>query len=224
MRCVICFSDILPQVNWGNFWKVQKERKVCTSCLDKLLVIDEPGCTSCGRIDSDGICYDCKRWEQSDSYSGVLAKNVSVFAYNDFARELVARWKYRGDFTLVEAFTEALQTKYNQHFHGMEMDLVAIPLSEERLWERGFNQSEAIVAQLGESHLNLFKRKDSEKQSKRGRSARMAVVNPFVLEENVVRPVVLVDDIYTTGMTVRLLARLLRDSGCPSVYSLTLFR
>ncbi|GGF31224.1 amidophosphoribosyltransferase [Halobacillus andaensis] len=223
MRCVICFESVLPEVNWTNFLLVQKEVKLCTTCFEKFDVITEPGCPLCGRADSSGVCYDCERWEGS-SYQGVLTKNVSVFSYNDFARELVARWKYRGDFTLIEAFAEAAQTKYKNYFQMMEADLVAIPLSKERLLERGFNQSDALITLLGVSPHRFLKRRGSEKQSKKGRSERLLGENPFILVKPTERPVVLVDDIYTTGMTVRHLALLLREAGCPEVYSFTLFR
>ncbi|UOQ94404.1 ComF family protein [Halobacillus shinanisalinarum] len=164
------------------------------------------------------------RWEQSEQYAGCLEKNVSVYTYNEFAREVVARWKYRGDFILVEAFAEALQTTYHQHFQDVGADLVAIPLSGQRIQERGFNQSDAIIAQLGFEAVDFFTRKGSEKQSKRGRRERVSSENPFVLVGEPRKPVLLVDDIYTTGMTVRHLASLLKGHGCPAVYSLTLFR
>ncbi|WP_173915610.1 ComF family protein [Halobacillus sp. Marseille-Q1614] len=223
-RCVICFTDIMPQVTWANFLTLPKEEKVCLSCLDKLEIIKKPGCLKCGRIDTDKVCFDCERWEKFSEFSGVLERNVAVFKYNDFAKELVVRWKYRGDFTLIEVFAETLQTKHQEQFHGMEADYVAIPLSKERLSERGFNQSKAIISLLGVQANDFFKRKGNEKQSKRGRAERIEAENPFILKRSVDRPVVLVDDIYTTGTTVRHLARLLREAGCPSVSSLTLFR
>ncbi|MCP3028097.1 ComF family protein [Halobacillus sp. A5] len=223
MRCIICFSPVLPSVDWTTFLTLQKPVKVCLQCSDKLSGIEEPGCPQCGRADGAEVCYDCERWERSE-YAGVLTKNVAVFSYNEFAKELVARWKYRGDFTLIEAFTEAAQKKYKNHFHSMEADLAAIPLSKERLWERGFNQSEALITQLGASPLSFFKRKGSEKQSKKGRMERIGGENPFELIGKPERPVILVDDIYTTGMTVRHLGRLLCEAGCPEVYSFTLFR
>ncbi|MFC7321879.1 ComF family protein [Halobacillus campisalis] len=223
MRCLICFEQVLPKVDWTSFLTVQKPIKLCVSCMEKFAVIDEPGCKGCGRKDGNGLCFDCERWNRSE-YSGVLEENVSVFGYNDFAKELVARWKYRGDFTLVHAFAEAVQTKYKNHFHGMDAELGAIPLSVERLLERGFNQSEAVITMLGASPHHFFKRKGNEKQSKRGRVERIMGENPFELIESVECPVVLVDDIYTTGMTVRHLARLLRENGCPRVHSFTVFR
>ncbi|MFD2922566.1 ComF family protein [Halobacillus naozhouensis] len=186
--------------------------------------IDQIGCPRCGREDARGICYDCERWEQSNVYAGVLEKNVAVYAYNEFAKEIVAKWKYRGDFILIRAFAEAVQTTYHQHYRDVGADVAVIPLSEQRLLERGFNQSDAIIQMLGFDSHDFFTRRESEKQSKRGRRERMEAGNPFELVRGVTGPVVLVDDIYTTGMTVRHLAMLLKEAGCPAVYSFTLFR
>ncbi|WP_245807695.1 ComF family protein [Halobacillus massiliensis] len=224
-RCIICFTDILPEVSWINFFKPPKEEKMCGRCIGRLEKIEIPGCPKCYRIDAQGVCFDCRRWEEVHEFADVLERNVSLYHYNDFAREIVARWKYRGDFILIEAFAEALQTKHNEQFLSREADYVAIPLSKERLKERGFNQSEALISLLGIQAVDFFKRKGSEKQSKRGRRGRMGAENPFLLvKDRVARPVVLVDDIYTTGSTVRNLAVLLKRAGCPSVSSLTLFR
>ncbi|UOR11667.1 ComF family protein [Halobacillus amylolyticus] len=224
MRCLICVEEIVPKVGWGQFLLPQKKINLCEVCSARLARIDLAGCPKCGRVDAEGVCYDCVRWEHSVQYAGCLEKNVSVYMYNEFAREVVARWKYRGDFILIEAFAGALQTTYHQHFRDVGADVVAIPLSEQRFRERGFNQSDAIIAQLGFDAVDFFKRKDSEKQSKRGRRERMGADNPFVLVGEPRKPVLLVDDIYTTGMTVRHLASLLKMNGCPVVYSLTLFR
>ncbi len=224
MKCLICFEEIVAQVSWNQFLLPQKNRKVCEGCTDKLKRIDQIGCPKCGREDAHGICYDCERWEQSDVYAGCLEKNVAVYAYNEFAKEIVAKWKYRGDFILSQVFAEAVQTTYHQHFRDVGADVAVIPLSEQRLLERGFNQSDAVIQLLGLDSYNFFTRRESEKQSKRGRRERMEAGNPFELVRGSSRPVLLVDDIYTTGMTVRHLALLLKRAGCPAVYSFTLFR
>jgi len=49
-------------------------------------------------------------------------------------------------------------------------------------------------------------------------------VNPFNLVKSLNNPVLLVDDIYTTGRTLRHAAQLLKEAGCQEVYALTLCR
>ncbi|WP_226580623.1 ComF family protein [Halobacillus litoralis] len=170
-------------------------------------------------MDSKGLCRDCLQWQKTSP--GVLDGNKSVYAYNAFAKDFVARWKYRGDYVLLEALQEEIQKGLTG---DREKQAVYVPLSEEREKERGFNQSKAIIQAAGLQPVSLFQRKHSEKQSKRKKRDRMEAENPFTLIETSPDPVLIVDDIYTTGRTVRHMASLLKAGGCPSVSSFTIFR
>ncbi|MGP4061261.1 ComF family protein [Halobacillus sp. H74] len=183
--------------------------------------IDKPGCPVCYRKDRIRTCEDCRQWHETNP--DLLENNTSVYQYNAAAKELVARWKYRGDYILLQALKHDVREKWVKKRMKGQM-LVTVPLSEEREKERGFNQSEAIIHLLGEKPVQLFERIHSEKQSKKGKKERMLAENPFKLSEPTSSPVVIVDDIYTTGRTVRHIASLLRKNGCPSVSSFTIFR
>ncbi|WP_394218429.1 ComF family protein [Halobacillus trueperi] len=183
--------------------------------------ITAPFCPACHRPGHEGLCHDCEKWEKTNP--GLLERNVAAFSYNQFNKDLVARWKYRGDYVLADAYKEHLQNVWLAS--GFKGKLVlSVPLSSKRLEERGFNQSEAISYALEEEPFSVFERSHSEKQSKMGRKDRMQSENPFRLLHPVSDPVVIVDDIYTTGRTVRHMASLLKEQGCPSVSSFTIFR
>ncbi|UOQ45722.1 ComF family protein [Halobacillus salinarum] len=212
---------MLHSATWTDFWRIEYEEILCPACVEKLTPLTKPGCLRCSRTDANGICLDCERWEADRKWEGVLEKNFSAFQYTDGAKDIVARWKYRGDYRLIDVFQKQLKKTYKPL---KRLPLVPIPLSPERLRERGFNQAEAMIHALGVSPTSLFSRISSEKQAKKNRKERMSSENPFHLHEHITEPVVLVDDIYTTGTTVRHAAKLLKDSGCPKVYALTLFR
>ncbi|ARI76518.1 ComF family protein [Halobacillus mangrovi] len=221
MRCLVCLNSIDPQVTWENFLQFHEKDKLCTDCSKHMERITRPGCPRCFRTDSKGVCYDCERWEES--YDGVLEKNVSVFRYNDFSKEVVARWKYRGDYVLMKAYQMDILNSFNLHYPEV-FPLVAIPLSKARLKERGFNQSEAIIRLLQGDPHHLLTRTGDEKQSKKQRSERIHSTNPFTLTKAIHDPIILIDDIYTTGSTLRHAASLLKKEGCPHVYAFTIFR
>ncbi|WP_306981540.1 ComF family protein [Alkalicoccobacillus murimartini] len=73
-------------------------------------------------------------------------------------------------------------------------------------------------------------RYDREKQSLKSRNDRIALVedSPFyvekIAEKDLLNKVVLIDDIYTTGTTVRQAAKTLKELGVKTVASLTLAR
>ncbi|RDY71539.1 ComF family protein [Halobacillus trueperi] len=221
MRCLICHVETIPAVTWATFWKPPVQKKICQECEEQMDKITAPFCPACYRPGHEGVCQDCQKWEKTNP--DLLERNIAVFPYNEFNKDLVARWKYRGDYALLEAYKEHLQNVWlASGFKGKQ--ILSVPLSSKRLHERGFNQSEAIIKSVEEDHISIFERSHSEKQSKRGRRDRMQSENPFRLLHPVTAPVVIVDDIYTTGRTVRHMASLLKKQGCPSISSFTIFR
>src|SRR5690625_4075328 len=101
---------------------------------------------------------------------------------------------------------------------------VPITLSEERLLERRVNQAKVLAACLPAENKDILKSIHSEKHTKKTRSERLSADNPFAATKRVNKPVILVDDIYTTGTTLRHAATLLKKQGCPEIYAYTLIR
>lgn len=150
-------------------------------------------------------------------------KNDSLFLYDDFLKETIARYKFRGDYILARVFSAFIREKLKT----LEFDyLVPIPLSPERLYERGFNQSAALIHEAGFKATELLQRVHSEKQSKKSRQERIHYSQVFKpLNANIENKVILlIDDIYTTGSTLYHAAKVLKDRGAASVRSLTLAR
>jgi competence protein ComFC len=135
-------------------------------------------------------------------------------------------FKFRGDVAVAEVVTQELKESYIKLFSTINQ-IVPIPISEERLEERGFNQVE-ILCQMAKLPLNIcLGRKHSEKQSKLTRKERLAREQLFFYkkEEKIQNvPILLIDDFYTTGKTVRDAAKILLENGASEVYSLTLVR
>ena len=75
--------------------------------------------------------------------------------------------------------------------------------------------------------MKLQTSSSAEKQSKKSRSERIHIpqvfqINPQV--EIIGKHILLIDDIYTTGSTLRHAAKLLKESGAERIQSLTLAR
>ncbi|WP_199690043.1 MULTISPECIES: phosphoribosyltransferase family protein [Clostridia] len=141
-------------------------------------------------------------------------------------QEIITKWKYRGDYELGYIFKNAFHT----HFQKMMLTAakthlaIPIPLSVERQVERGFNQAEMLAQFLPIPKAPYLQRVTSEKQATKTRSERMGSANPFQLRKPINKPIILVDDIYTTGTTLRHAAKVLIEHGCPEVISFTLIR
>ncbi|USK52658.1 ComF family protein [Bacillus sp. CMF12] len=231
MNCLICHEEILSAVSWSTLWSKPKENHLCQGCADKLTFIAGKTCEKCSRpfeqldvrYQTGNLCNDCERWNQDSEWSGLLKKNDSLFIYDDFLKETLARYKFRGDYVLSRAFSPFLR----ERLKNMDFDfLVPIPLSSERLYERGFNQSSALIHEAGFTVTELLSRIHSEKQSKKSRQERIHLHQVFQplnvdIEDKII---LLIDDIYTTGSTLYHAAKVLKAGGAESISSITLAR
>ncbi|MDE8564492.1 ComF family protein [Anoxybacillus rupiensis] len=232
--CLWCHVRYHRRMNWHRLLGMEPSDVLCGDCRSRLLLINGDVCQGCGRPfegtenwrHEEGWCADCLRWQGDHAWSGVLEKNRSVYVYNDFLKEVISRWKFRGDYALMEAFRHDLCREFYRHFSAESL-LVPIPLSRERLYERGFNQAAALAQMLPLPALDVLERSDAKKQSKKSRRERLRTEQLFRLRSSESlhgASIVLIDDIYTTGTTVRHAARMLREAGAAAVSSFTLAR
>lgn len=226
--CLVCHNEIPLPLSWQTVLGLAKQPQICEQCQEKLALLQGACCERCNRpSNKDVICYDCLRWEQSVNWNNVLEKNRSCYQYNPFLKEIIGRFKYRGDAALAQVFAKELQRIYNKNFSNFL--LVPIPLSKKRQYARGFNQAELLAQLIGEPLLALTRTNDETKQSKKSRRERVNLHQPFQIELALkdkvqAADILLVDDIYTTGTTVRLAAKVLRQHGAKVVSSLTVAR
>jgi competence protein ComFC len=232
LRCLYCGKEQSSRNSWLTVFRLKEEPALCLDCQEQFQRISGDRCSICGRPVAEwpaewphaNCCLDCVRWQEDENWRNVLTKNVSLFYYNEGMKEWLARFKYRGDYHLARCFASEIRAEIQL----MAPDkIVPIPLSKERLKERGFNQAKALVEEAGFVAEELLGRIHTEKQSKKSRTERIHLPEVFYM----IRPesldgetVLLVDDIYTTGSTLRHAAKVLKNQGAHTVLALTLAR
>jgi competence protein ComFC len=232
VKCLYCGEAIILAIGWGSLLSREEEVLLCDQCTNQLVPIKGECCVRCSRpfeglaeeFRKGEFCYDCVRWEEDKEWKGILERNVSLYEYNDFLKGVISRYKFRGDYVLSKLFSKELNKVLKQFEYDL---LIPVPLSNERLYERGFNQAEALIIEAGFSPACFLKRSHTEKQSKKSRKERIHFSNVFKIaseEEIVGKKVLLVDDIYTTGSTVLHAGKLLKRQGALSVSSFTVAR
>lgn len=233
MHCLLCDEYISGGISWYSFFIQSEKQYICERCERKFSYIKGEVCEDYGRpflllseeYREDNLCKDCVRWREEMKFLPI--KNRSVYVYNDWMKEVLAQFKFRGDAELLQIFRANFVTVFHEYFSECHA-VMPIPLSKEREYERGFNQAELLASCLPCRMLQTsLSRKDTEKQSKKSRIERMRGMNPFYFqrEERFARQhIVLIDDVYTTGITVRQVAACLYDAGTQTVSSLTLCR
>jgi competence protein ComFC len=228
--CLYCEDPIKEVISWKGLFNSEPQY-LCAECQMGLQIISGQRCSRCSRsleklpdeLVKGGICMDCFRWEEDPKWKGILQGNTSLFEYNVFLKEYLARYKYRGDHMLAKAFGFQLANTLKLHQYDQ---IIPIPLSEERQYERGFNQSAVLLEEAQITHSQLLSRSHSEKQSKKSRHDRLQQKQIFKLlgEDLNGQSILLFDDIYTTGTTLRQAAKLLKEAGVKQVTSFTLAR
>jgi ComF family protein len=155
--------------------------------------------------------------------------------YESVLLEAIHDLKYRGRIATGVALGNLLASYIGQYLPVQDYDLVIpVPLHKKRLRERGFNQSLIIAKSIARNFSltidfqSLRRLTYTEPQINLGRKERESNVrNAFaVVREKAVADsrILLVDDVYTTGSTVKECARTLLKSGAKSVAVATLAR
>ncbi|PTX62567.1 competence protein ComFC [Melghirimyces profundicolus] len=223
-RCCLCGGPhrVTP---WAGVWD-----RICMSCRGRLHRIHLPVCPRCGRGGTRGTtCEDCIHHPP-----GVLERNVAVLRYNAYAKELIRLFKYRGRECLALPLAEMMAERVFEC--GIRANaLVSVPLHEDKLRRRGFNQSELLAREMGRLlRLPLIpvlvKVSPTLPQSRKSRRERLkALRGAFRVKPERIPGAdqgtwLLTDDVYTTGTTLLECARALKAAGADRVCSVTLAR
>jgi competence protein ComFC len=208
------------------------ERVVCDACLSALAVYKGPFCPRCGRVLQDAggehLCARClkeppafSRHRSCGLYAGTLKDVILLFKYRKYAP--LSRPLAR--------FAEAAVGQDPGLWAGADA-LVPVPLHPARRRDRGFNQSRLLAHDLARSRAIevfdgvLLKVRDTPAQAGlRAADREKNVIRAYAVrrpERIQGRTIVLVDDVTTTGATLREGARILREAGAKDVRAVTL--
>ena len=192
-------------------------------------------CPLCTRRSSTvhGACAAClRRWhETSDRYVDTSGPWTRVWTrpYDDLARRTLHALKFGGAGALAAPLGAVLYRAL--HANDVRVGAVTyVPLHRHRRWERGYDQARAIAAAVAHGYgvplvTTLRRTRRTSRQARLGRHDRTENVSGAFLSLVVPRaPIVLIDDVVTTGATTDACARTLMAGGARSVVIATLAR
>ena len=214
---------------------------VCPVCAQQFTPIESPCCSCCGvmfksREGTDHLCGECLGSKQ---YFG-MARAVGV--YDQALMAVIHGFKYGEKVSLAVPLSILLLSAYHHFWHNRPMDVVVpVPLFGRRLRKRGFNQVYLAIKYWEDRKWQgasskppavareaLRRKRSTPPQAGLGRRDRMQNVKnafePGASHAIVGKRVLLVDDVYTTGATVRECAKILLKEGAETVDVLTLAR
>ena len=199
-------------------------------------------CLGCNK-DGYFICPLCL--EKIEKPKQELDKNIfSLFSYkNPVARKIIWELKYHYKYKLAEDLGQFLFDNSKEKLSLILKDsstrpilIVPIPLSRKRRWRRGYNQSDYIArgfCSCVNSNLFLlekrilFKNKNTSPQAKiKDREERLKNIQGvfFIKGKEKIngKTIIIIDDVVTTGGTIKEAMRVLKNNGAEKVYALTL--
>lgn len=203
---------------------------LCADCRPRLPDLPVPRCPRCGGA-LGGVLGACGECLATADRPWTLA--VSVFPFQDAARELVHRFKYQDQPWLARFLGGRLAANWLRHGGAVLPDVVVpVPLHPWREFRRGYNQAELLARELARALDRplrpwLRRRRWTRQQARLDTAARQrnvrGVFRSVRLPET--RPtLLLVDDVFTTGATLEAAARELLTAGAGRVMVATIAR
>jgi len=216
---------------------------VCTECIEEISEYKYLVCPICKKRSIDGrIDKSCR------SESGLTRFMGSPLSHSDKSvKKIIHAFKYQHAKEIASPLSEILIEFLNKNNFGKIISeyksrviFVPVPLYNFRERERGFNQAIEIGNYLSEYYKIpleekvLIKHKNTEPQAdvknKEEREKNIAGAfsinptgsDPVGLIENKI--VILIDDVYTSGATMRECALTLRSAGAAEVWGITVIR
>lgn len=179
-------------------------------------------CQRCGSFGRRGTaCRVCRDWPN------YLKEVRALWPYDEAVRELIGAYKFHGQTYLARGLAPLLYPLIPQ-----DAILIPVPIHRRRLAERGYNQSALLaqaLCQIGEfRYLDALKRtRHTPHQIGLSRAERLhnldgAISATATLDPYVKQPLILIDDVLTTGTTLRVCAKALYEKGARDIYGVVL--
>ena len=197
-------------------------------------------CRACGRITEGGVlCEACRRnlrsdgtlyaWEREELEGGLFA--YTLRPHTGTARQLVLRLKHNVEKCVAEELASLIEPVPAYITFPPETVVTWVPMPESRRRERCIDHgkvlAEAAAGRLGLRCMPLLAREETKEkpQARLNREQREANLGRAFRPAAEIRfPVLLVDDVLTTGTTARRCAEALRKGGAEEITVLAFTR
>lgn len=194
---------------------------LCRDCHDDLPYLAHC-CRLCARplpAKSPSICGNCL------NNIAILDKTLAVFEYRKPIDHIIHQFKFGQQVQLDQWLANQLARRAQDHYSSLPDCLIPVPLFRQRTRERGYNQSLLLARQLGRQlaipvdYSSCYRVRNTPPQSELpAKQRRKNIKGAFDLSKPLKHGhIALIDDVMTTGSTLRELASLLKSRGVNKV-------
>lgn len=194
-------------------------------------------CGFCGKVNKNSLCNKCKvklknlectKIEKVNN--GYFDEQIYFFEYAGLIRKAILEYKFNNKAYLYKSFAKFIikNKKFMEFLKSYDI-IIPVPISRKRFKERGYNQSlliskEIVKLYYRNSNSNilqvnnkcLYKVKNTIEQSKLNKEQRIKnVQGVYVLQNKQIitnKKILLVDDIYTTGNTIKECSQMIKNA------------
>lgn len=222
-RCICC-GKIVSNANG-----------LCADCFNNINFITKPYCAKCGHPFDEApsskkmLCGTCLSKKQTP-----FRLSRSAIRYDDASKNMILAFKFMDKTENAPVFAKWLKLAGADIFdEGVDL-IIPIPLHFTRLIKRRYNQAALIATELGKlTHIkvdctSVVRHKRTKPQVQFSGHARISnvkgafsVKHPEKLKG---KRIVLIDDVMTTGSTLKECALAMKKAGAKSVDTLTIAR
>lgn len=203
--CLLCGSD-------------SEALLLCRACNADLPSLPAQRCPQCSEQTTHGErCGACLKEPPT------FEKTLAIFRYEFPVDRIIHAFKYGHQIAVAEWAAELIA----HQIEAAEYDLlIPMPLHPERLRERGFNQSVEIARRIASKKkllldsLSLIRRRATQSQAELPMKERASNVRgAFECKTDLsTRRILLIDDVMTTGATLREAARVVKLHGAAQIH------
>jgi competence protein ComFC len=203
---------------------------LCKDCLKGIPLHPEGICLWCGKhLENEKMCIPCQNESQLTSLFALTTYQNPLF------KEMLHNLKYNFVSHIIDGFILLLNRFIDDRktfVINNNSILVPIPLHKKRFAERGFNQSELIsniISKKVKIKMNselLVRTRNTKSQMTLNKSERLRNMknsfncpNPSQVKN---KNIILIDDVLTTGTTLKEASVVLKSAGCKSVSAFVL--
>lgn len=196
-HCYLCTALLQQKLTWKKLLTQTDEPVICEKCFRKF----EP-------VISEQLKYkDIK----------------SLYHYNESMKDFLHQYKFMKDVVLSEVFREQLSTSLKDK----QAIIVPIPMHPEKLKQRTFAHIDELLNAANIPFTHLLEKISPVSQSSKSKIEREQSQQLFKLKANATiksTHYILVDDIVTTGTTLKHAKSLILEAGAEKVTAFTLIQ
>lgn len=198
--------------------------KKAFSGMENVIFPQELVCLSCGCFSRGALlCEECRPLLDRSRFPGgkIAPMRQAVWVHRDLPRYLVLHLKHGKTAVCAEILVDGMANQLGNREHTLPRETVvtSVPMTKKMQWERGIDHGE-LLAQGVADRLGLpfrplmWRVRETRQQQGLNIQERLKnVKGAFAPIGKIDFPVLLVDDVYTTGATVNACLAALRAGG-----------